>query len=84
MDRVDSQEPYDMNKKNEKPSRNAKTYNGFCHECAKPEGFGGGFSPYYSSVNAPNDRFEFWYCNWCMSNNVTIRDAGGSVVWEHH
>ena len=80
---LDFQETADMNKKYKPPPPNTMTNLGFCNNCAQPENHLG-FTAFYDAVAGPNEEFQWWYCNWCGSNDVTIRDADGSVVWEHN
>jgi len=53
---------------------------GQCRDCAQGSlsPTGPGFS-FYQAGEEEGD--GFWYCCWCGSNHVDIRDGNGRIVW---
>jgi hypothetical protein len=57
-----------------------ETQNGFCRDCS--QGWNGQHGPGFKLHCEDGPEFQFWYCLWCGSNHVDIKDSDGKTVYE--
>ena len=61
------------------PKGEPTTMHGYCHDCA--QGIlipvDDGFAQYMNDEGKP----EFWYCRFCGSNHVILKNEDGSVAY---
>lgn len=70
----------DLARRGRKPPQSAITSaQGYCHDCAQ-----GMLGPVHEGFELYilDDRPSHWFCRYCGSNHVTIRDAAGSILFE--